>query len=64
MLKRGLYCRQYSCAGENTKVFKQLVVPQRLRSDVLKTVRGGVMSGHFGIRKTTDKISILLAKSP
>ena len=32
-----------------------MVVPQKLRSDVLKIAHDGVMSGHFGIRKTTDK---------
>ena len=55
VIKKNLYYRQYSKAGGNTKIIKQLVVPKQLRSDVLKIAHDGVMSGHFGIRKTTDK---------
>ena len=55
-IKQGLYYRQYRNGGESPKVIKQLVIPQKLRVNVLKTAHDGVMSGHFGIRKTTDKI--------
>ena len=37
-------------------MIKQLVIPKKLGVNVLKTSHDGVMSGHFGIRKTTDKI--------
>ena len=55
VIKKNLYYRQYSKAGGNAEIIKQLVVPKQLRSDVLKIAHDGVMSGHFGIRKTTDK---------
>lgn len=55
-IKQGLYYRQYRKEGDSPKVIKQLVVPRELRANVLKTAHDGVMSGHFGIRKTTDKI--------
>ena len=55
-IKQGVYYRHFSYVGSNSKTCKQLIVPQRLRSDVLKTAHDGVMSGHFGIRKTTNKV--------
>ena len=36
VIKKDLYYRQYSKAGGNTEIIKQLVIPQKLRSDVLK----------------------------
>ena len=55
VIKKNLYYRQYSKAGGITEIIKQSVVPQKLRSDVLKIAHDGVMSGHVGIRKTIDK---------
>lgn len=53
--EHGLYYRQYTSSGENPTVCKQLLVPQNLRTDVLHIAHEGIMSGHFGIRKTTNK---------
>ena len=55
-VKQGLYYRLYTCAGDDPQIFRQVIVPQKLRLCVLQTAHDGIMSGHFGIRKTTDKI--------
>lgn len=54
--ENGLYYRQYTSSGENPNVCKQLLVPQNLRNDVLHIAHDGIMSGHFGIRKATNKV--------
>ena len=54
--ENGLYNRQYTSSGENPNVCKQLLVFQNLRNDVLHIAHDGIMSGHFGIRKTTNKV--------
>ena len=54
--KKGLYYRQYKAAGNNGREYNQLIVPAKLRGDVLKIAHDGIMSGHLGIRKTTDRI--------
>ena len=56
VMKNGMYYRKFICSGENPNIYSQLLVPRDLRSGVLHTAHDGVMSGHFGIRRTTDKI--------
>ncbi|XP_071791644.1 uncharacterized protein [Asterias amurensis] len=41
---------------EHGRVFNQLVVPENLRPKVLKLAHDSTMSGHLGIKKTTDRI--------
>ena len=56
IVKDELLYRKFTCTGENPDVYTQLLVPIDLRSRVLKTAHDGLMSGHFGVRKTTNKI--------
>ena len=46
--KKGLYYRQYKAAGNNGREYNQLIVPAKLRGDVLKIAHDGIMSGHLG----------------
>ena len=43
-------------SNKSERIYNQLVVPSNLRGEVLKIAHDGVMSGHLGIRKTTDRI--------
>jgi len=55
--KNGLHYRYFkSNKVENGKLFKQLVVPKDVRSQVLKLAHDSLMAGHLGNRKTLDKI--------
>ena len=36
--------------------FYQLLVPRKLKNEVLKEVHDGRMGGHFGCRKTYEKV--------
>ena len=42
---------------EDDVLLKQAVVPKKLRSEVLKVGHEGILSGHLGIKKTTDRIT-------
>ena len=54
--KNGLYYRKYRSLKKTEKVFTQLVVPIKLRKEVLRIAHDGIMSGHFVVRKTTDRV--------
>ena len=54
--KNGLFYRRYKSLRKNEKVFTQLVVPMELRKEVLRIAHDGIMSGHLGVRKTTDRV--------
>ena len=54
--KDGLLYRVFKKAGNIEHKYNQLVVPTKLRTEVLKIAHDGIMSGHLGIRKTTDRI--------
>ena len=41
---------------QDSEVFQQIVVPQSLRGQVLKTAHDALMSGHFGVRRTLARI--------
>ena len=56
IVKNELLYRKFTCTGKNPDVYTQLLVPIDLRSRVLKTAHDGLLSGHFGVRKTTNKI--------
>ena len=51
--KQLLYRISYDKDDEETN---QLVIPEQLRSKVLKLAHESIMSGHLGIRKTKDRI--------
>ncbi len=53
--RRGLLYRQFECA-ESKRKFRQLIVPQTLRQTVLKVAHESIMSGHLGVKKTTDRV--------
>ena len=56
-LQKGLLYRRFqSPKVSDNKVFKQLVVPKQYRDTVLKLAHDCIMSGHLGIKKTTDRI--------
>ena len=56
-LQKGLLYRKFqSPKVSDNKVFKQLVVPKQYRDTVLKLAHDCIMSGHLGIKKTTDRI--------
>ncbi|XP_077560624.1 uncharacterized protein LOC144175419 [Haemaphysalis longicornis] len=54
VVDRGLLYRQYHLLSGRS--FKQVVVPQPLRNAVLQMAHEGIMAGHQGVRKTTDRI--------
>ena len=43
-------------------MYTQLVVPTKLRDEVLKTAHDGIMAGHLGIRRMTDRIPFFWPK--
>ncbi|XP_077508305.1 uncharacterized protein LOC144119604 [Amblyomma americanum] len=53
-LRDGLLYREY-VPGTGAKT-TQLVVPQKHREKVLQLAHGGLMAGHLGRKKTTDRI--------
>ena len=56
-LQKGLLYRMFqSPKVSDNKLFKQLVVPKQYRDTVLKLAHDCIMSGHLGIKKTTDRI--------
>ena len=44
------------CEVNDNKIFKQLVVPKPHHVTVMKLAHDFILSGHLGIRKTTDLI--------
>lgn len=50
----GLLYRHYRLSTGRT--FKQVVVPRTLRQHILKVAHEGIMAGHQGVRRTTDRI--------
>ena len=56
IIKIEMLYRRFICKGENPEVYTQLLVPKDLRSKVLHTALDGLMSGHFGVRKSTNKV--------
>ena len=54
--KKGLYYREFKKGDRIARVYTQLLVPTKLRDEVLKIAHDGIMAGHLGIRKTTDRI--------
>ena len=48
-----LYQHPYVNGG---KPLKQVMVPEKLRHPIMEVAHGSIMSGHMGIKKTTDKI--------
>ena len=54
--KRGLYYREFKKGDTVGRVYSQLVIPSKLRVEVLKIAHDGIMAGHLGIRKTIDRI--------
>lgn len=54
---RGLLYRHYhSTKVSDTKHYKQLVVPEPLRTKVMKIAHDSILGGHLGIKKTLDRI--------
>ncbi|KAL3854643.1 hypothetical protein ACJMK2_013904 [Sinanodonta woodiana] len=53
LTRKGLMYREYSISDRK---FLQLVVPQKLRSQVLKVAHETSMAGHLGVKKTTDRV--------
>ena len=48
-----LYKHPYVNGG---KPLKQVMVPEKLRRPIMEVAHGSIISGHMGIKKTTDKI--------
>ena len=55
VIKRGLLYRLYR-AGPDSDVIKQVCVPQPLVDKVIRIAHETLLSGHQGIKRTTDKI--------
>lgn len=51
--KRGLLYRMWDCQGER---ITQLVLPKSVRTAVMEVAHEGLLGGHFGVGKTTNKI--------
>lgn len=57
IMKKGLLYRCFqSPKVDDNKIFHQLIVPKQYREVVLKLAHDGIMAGHLGVRKTTDRI--------
>ncbi|MES9884825.1 MAG: integrase zinc binding domain-containing protein, partial [Sedimenticola sp.] len=55
--RRGLIYRRFqSQKVDGGRVFKQLVVPKRMRDHVLKLAHDSVLAGHLGVKKMSSKI--------
>ena len=54
--KNGLYYREFNKGDKHGHVYSQLVLPSKLIIEILKLAHDGIMAGHLGIRKTTDRI--------
>lgn len=52
--KNGLLYRRYN--DHEGRLTEQVVVPVRLRSKVLRVAHESIVSGHLGIKKTTERI--------
>ena len=54
-VKKNLLYRQFSSPKvSNGKVFRQLVVPRKFRTLVMRLAHESLMSGHLGVKKTVD----------
>ncbi|XP_067950510.1 uncharacterized protein [Watersipora subatra] len=57
MVKKDILYREYYHPGYNSgQPIKQVVVPKTLRVAVMRHAHDSLLSGHLGIRKTTDRI--------
>ena len=56
IMEDGLLYRMFKPTLTSSNPVKQLVVPQVFRRAVLKLAHEGILSGHHGIGKTTEKI--------
>ena len=56
ILKEGVLCKVYQKLN-GTGNFDQLVLPRSLWKEVLSQMHSSALSGHFGVRKTKEKIS-------
>ncbi|KAM7300391.1 uncharacterized protein ISCGN_020955 [Ixodes scapularis] len=54
VLTNGILFRHYRLPS--AKQMEQLIVPSNLRSFVLKMAHEGILSGHQGIKRTTDRV--------
>ena len=56
-VKKNLLYRQFSSPKvSNGKVFRQLVVPRKFRTLVMRLAHESLMSGHLGVKKTVDRV--------
>ena len=56
-VSNGLLFRSFTSPSlENGRTFTQLVLPKKLHPKVLKLAHDSTMSGHLGIKKTTDRV--------
>ena len=51
----GVLCRRYESPNNNSSVI-QLLVPRKLREEVLKDLHEGSMAGHLGVHKTLNRV--------
>ena len=51
----GVLCRRYESPNDNSSVI-QLLVPRKLREEVLKDLHEGSMAGHLGVHKTLNRV--------
>ena len=51
-----LYCLYKHPYVNGVKPLKQVMVPEKLRRPIMEVAHGSIMSGHMGMKKTTDKI--------
>ena len=56
-MSNGLLYKESLQKNGESKYF-QLLVPRSLKKEVLREVHNGVMGGHFGCRKTYEKVKI------
>ncbi|KAF6022823.1 hypothetical protein EB796_018857 [Bugula neritina] len=53
---RILYSEYTDSKSVSVKPVKQLMVPNSLRKEVLQKAHDCIMSGHLGVKKTTDRV--------
>ena len=54
--EKDMFYRKFQCRQDDGRVFKQLLVPNKLKNEILKLAHDSILSGHFGVRKMKAKV--------
>ena len=54
-IHKGVICRRYE-ADDGKSLRWQIILPRKLREEVLAEIHGGPLGGHLGVKKTLTKV--------